>query len=137
MNFATKLALAGLLATGLETAWATAASAGCRVTFQGRNGSQTITYKMMWEASQVRNRLGTWRHLPATPDQSNVQPGRTFSLLFYLDFGCNVDRRYRFTIYPTAGERSNMAFEYYYPSSSSFTRDTVINFGDINRFFPH
>lgn len=113
----------------------TAAHAGCQITLKGRNDSSNDrVVQVRWERSQVRNRLGTWRGFPvppwATSSTLHLGPHESFSRVWTFDFGCNVDRRYRFRLVQWTAEHV-----YYYPSESAFTREVVINLWDLNRFF--
>lgn len=133
MTGAGKLVLSFVLSMILAPLWEAGAHAGCQVTFQGRNGSTSRPYQIVWPESQVRIRIGTWKKL-GTTGTTALNPGQTFSQVLPLDFGCNVDRRYRFSIVARPGSLD--AYVKYYPSPSSFTRNTVIDLGDVNRYFP-
>lgn len=130
--------------------WTQPARAGCRVSVQGRNGSPSKIIDMRWltggQASAVRNRIGVWRRLPApsgggvsaqSGNLSALPPGGSFSVVFELDFGCNVDRRWRFHIARNEGGYRWSSYVAYYPSQSDFTHEVVISLGDVNRFFPN
>jgi len=133
MTGAGKLALSVVLSMILAPLWEAGAHAGCQVTFQGRNGSADHPYQIVWPESQVRIRIGTWKRL-GTTGTTDLNPGQTFSRALALDFGCNIDRRYRFSIIASPGSLAK--YVKYYPSASSFTRNTVIDLGDVNRYFP-
>lgn len=122
-----------------ETAWTPlvaaydADDAGCDINFRATNsGRKTITLYHHYggsgkDRSQVRTRLGTWGPLVL----GSVDPGKTYRWVSNLLFACNSLRRYRFRLEKGVGDRHT----YYYPSSTTFTRSTTIDLGDVNRFF--
>lgn len=109
---------------------------GCDITIRATNGGKEYIqlYQRDWRGtyqSQVRTRLGTWRIMW---DTSSVSSGEDYRGVVRLAFYCNAARRYRFRL-QKGGDTSAPKYTYYYPSSSTFTKNTTLNLGDLNRFF--
>lgn len=95
--------------------------------------------------SQVRVRLGWWVRFPwrragsranQTVSVANLLPSDEFLETFRLRQGCNVKRRYRFILQfksqPDTGPTETRATRtIYYPSSSGWTSDTLIDLGNV------
>jgi hypothetical protein len=95
--------------------------------------------------SQVRIRLGWWARFPyrRAGSRSNEAvsvatplPSDEFLETFKLRRGCNVKRRYRFIVQfkrqLTTGRTETRATRtIYYPSAAGWTRDTLIDLGNV------
>ncbi len=128
----TKDAVSVPLPPGAAYEWTEESSMGCRVTFKARNGGKKKIH-VNWSSSRVRTRIGTWKKLYGRRGlTTDLAPGGAFSVVRILDLACNARRRYDIAI--TKGESDGS--RYYYPSSKSFTQNTTIDLGDLNRFFP-
>ena len=109
----------------------------CDITFRGRHGGATDEITIDFRESQVRTRVGWWAAIAEEwggdgPDPGTVtlRPGDTFERDYSLTFGCNARRRYRFHIAADGNEHTLT-----YPSEDEFTQQTLVDLGDVSRFF--
>ncbi|MEO0556843.1 MAG: serine hydrolase domain-containing protein [Bacteroidota bacterium] len=107
----------------------------CDITIQGHHGGSKGRIQVRLHSSEVRNNVGWWGDI-GTNGYNIVflDPGQRFSEVVRQDFGCNARRKWRFPLRATVDER-DYDFVYYYPSDDGFTRETVIDLGDVSRFF--
>jgi hypothetical protein len=115
------------------------AFAGCDITIKAENKSlKQVQVQLGY--SDVRTRAGTWAGLlyggrkcwGMSPDEPWIFDAKTGykSVTCELDFGCKVDRRYRFRLFYSG----NAIYEYY-PSDDEFTERTTIDLRNIGRHF--
>ena len=112
----------------------------CDITFRGRHGGASDEITIDFRESQVRTRVGWWAAIARGrgewggdgPDPGTVtlRPGDTFERDYSLTFGCNARRRYRFHITADGNEHTLT-----YPSEDEFTQQTLVDLGDVSRFF--
>jgi hypothetical protein len=95
--------------------------------------------------SQVRIRLGWWGRFPyrragsrsnESVSVASLLPSDEFLQTFKLRQGCNVKRRYRFILQfknqlIPGGTETRATRTIYYPSSGGWTRDTLIDLGNV------
>ena len=113
----------------------------CDITFRGRHGGATDEITIDFRESQVRTRVGWWAAIARgrgewgrdgpDPETVTLRPGDTFERDYSLTFGCNARRRYRFHISADGNEHT-----FTYPAEDEFTQQTLIDLGDVSRFFP-
>lgn len=112
----------------------------CDITFRGRHGGATDEITIDFRESQVRTRVGWWAAIARgrgewggdgpDPETVTLRPGDTFERDYSLTFGCNARRRYRFHITADGNEHTLT-----YPSEDEFTQQTLVDLGDVSRFF--
>jgi len=121
------------------------AIAGCRINYSLQNSSATET---VWFGQfQVKSKGGVWKKVAKPKSQVrkkyrhhwpkrvkgvllSLDPGEAFSGYSNTTFGCQAKRQYRFV---AGGNEGKCQKSIYYPSATSWTTSTDINFGDISR----
>lgn len=105
---------------------------GCDITFSASNtGTQNLK---LTPQSQVRSRpplspaYGTWKQLWGTAQ--TIGPGKTWSKVVRMDFGCTSERQYRFRMTYANNEQG-----FTFPSSGG-TKVTSVSMGNLyTKFF--
>ncbi len=105
---------------------------GCDVTIRGVHGGATGTIELQLGESDVRNRVGWWTTIGG--GIVSLETRQSFSEVVSLDFGCNAHRRYRF-YFEANVDGTRYQYMYYFPNENDFTQQTVIDLGDVSRFF--
>ena len=113
-----------------DHAWTAGAAPACNVTFKARNHGKSAII-INWNESRVRTRARTWkRTLPGQWSMSTVRSRSAVSDVRRLDLACDAPRRYDIAVWNGVGHH-----RHYYPSPRGFTQRTVIDLGDLSRFF--
>lgn len=113
------------------------ALAGCDITLKGHHGGSSGTIVFDFNLSEVKNKTGWWDELGVGKygyDRLSLNPGNLFSEVFSRDFSCNAQRQYRLFLVATV-EGRRYEYVHYYPAQGDHTRETVIDLGDVSRFF--
>jgi hypothetical protein len=102
----------------------------CTVSFTATNSNKTTEINMVTLAVKIKGGT-TW-----SKEYHNwyIVAGRTKQFTIGLDFGCDSKRKYLFVL-TRVSDGSPEEYDYYYPSKSSWTTETSIDLGDLNRFF--
>lgn len=108
----------------------------CDVTFQGFHGGSEGEIHLDLFLSEVRTRIGWWAKISRIRNGARkvMNPGDHVSDTANLRLACNAQRRYRFHFWAEV-DGSTYNYNYYYPSQSGFTQETIIDLGDVSRFF--
>ncbi|MBL7978808.1 MAG: hypothetical protein JNN12_10750 [Bacteroidetes Order II. Incertae sedis bacterium] len=107
---------------------------GCAITIKMENKStQKILVSTSFSKVKIKN--GLWARIwPSHVDAFYVPAKGSMTESSSLDFGCDIDRQYKFRFWRTEdGVTSNLY--HYYPSEDGFTQKTTIDIGNIGRFF--
>ncbi len=105
---------------------------GCDVTIRGFHGGASGAIELQLGESQVRNRVGWWTTIGG--GIVALETREPFSEVVGLDFGCNAHRRYRF-YFEANVDGTRYQYVYYFPNEDDFTQQTLIDLGDVSRFF--
>ncbi len=93
------------------------AAAGCRINIKGRNDSSAPVY-LSYHNSKVKVKGGTWKKIFDTDDNLRIEANSTFEYLYKASMGCNVKRRWLFTL--TNGGVCEFEYAWYKPSSTGW-----------------
>ena len=94
------------------------ASAGCRINISGRNDSNWSVW-FSYRNSKVKIKGGTWKKIfKGHRDATMVEGHSNFNFIYDADFGCNVKRRWVFTL--EAGDACNFEYSWYKPSNDGW-----------------
>lgn len=120
------------------------ADAGCRITLRAQQpeapGNGSNHFCVDWKDSQVKVKGGWWKSLQGAVDKalghatssSCLDKGESFSFVVELDLGCPKQRQYRFKLRRV---RDNQTMMTYVPSGTGYTTTTMVDLGDLRRFF--
>lgn len=105
---------------------------GCDVTIRGSHGGASGSIELQLGESDVRNRVGWWKTIHG--GIITLETRESFSEVVRLDFGCNARRRYRF-FFEANVDGTRYQYMHYFPNENDFTQQTLIDLGDVSRFF--
>ena len=123
------VALGGLL-------FVSEASAGCRINISGRNDGPHPVH-LSFHNSKVKVKGGTWKKIFRVDDDLRVEAGTRFNYVYQASMGCNVKRRWLFTL--INGEGCDFEYAWYKPSSTGWFAKGTTNisihelYGKCNR----
>ena len=93
------------------------ASAGCRINIKARNDSSSPV-NLSRHDSKVKVKGGTWKKVFGVNDDLRVEPHSNFDYVYKASFGCNVKRRWLFTLID--GEGCTFEYAWYKPSADGW-----------------
>lgn len=132
--FVALLSLTGSTSVSTEH---TSIALDCDITIKGHHGGSSGSILFDFNLSEVKNQVGWWAQLGVGEygyDRLTLEPGDLFSEVFNRDFSCNARRQYRLYFEATV-EGRRYEYVHYYPAQGDHTRETVIELGDVSRFF--